>query len=697
MINVPELFGSSVFNDDVMKERLPKPIYKALKKTIHDGETLDDSVANAVAHAMKEWAIEKGCTHFTHWFQPLTGITAEKHDSFITPDGDDKVLMTFSGKELIKGEPDASSFPNGGIRATFEARGYTAWDPTSPAFARDGTLYIPTAFASYTGEVLDKKTPLLRSMERISKEAVRVLHLFGKTDVNRVVTTVGPEQEYFLIDKDIYDARPDLIYTGRTLFGAKAPKGQELDDHYFGSIKTRVSEFMKELDLELWKYGIYAKTKHNEVAPSQHEIAPIFTTTNVAVDHNELMMEILKKTAEKFNLVCLLHEKPFAGVNGSGKHNNWSISTNTGENLLKPGKNPAENLQFLVFLAAIVKAVDEYQDLLRISVASAGNDHRLGANEAPPAILSVFLGDDLDAVVHSIEEGESYESEGMEDMDLGVEVLPSLRMDTTDRNRTSPFAFTGNRFEFRMLGSAANIASANIIINTIVAEELKEFADRLENVKDVKAAAKRLVARTFKQHDRIIFNGDNYSDEWVKEAERRGLLNLKSVPMALKHFTAEKNVKLFTENEVFTKEELEARYEVELENYAKLINIEALTMIDMAKKDIIPSVTEYVRELTDTALAKQALSADIPVSLETKLVTDLSRKLVCFSDKVTDLENDLIKAGELSDDMQAYADFFCDVVFADMQALRAIGDDMETQTASEYWPYPSYGEMLFGV
>ncbi len=697
MINVPELFGSNVFNDDVMKERLPKPIYKALKKTIQDGETLDDSVANAVAHAMKEWAIEKGCTHYTHWFQPLTGITAEKHDSFITPDGDGKVLMTFSGKELIKGEPDASSFPNGGIRATFEARGYTAWDPTSPAFARDGTLYIPTAFASYTGEVLDKKTPLLRSMERISKEAVRVLHLFGKTDVNRVVTTVGPEQEYFLIDKEIYDARPDLIYTGRTLFGAKAPKGQELDDHYFGSIKTRISEFMRELDLELWKYGIYAKTKHNEVAPSQHEIAPIFTTTNVAVDHNELLMEILQKTAEKFDLVCLLHEKPFAGVNGSGKHNNWSISTNTGENLLKPGKNPAENLQFLIFLAAIVKAVDEYQDLLRISVASAGNDHRLGANEAPPAILSVFLGDDLDAVVHSIEEGESYESEGLEDMDLGVEVLPSLRMDTTDRNRTSPFAFTGNRFEFRMLGSSANIASANIIINTIVAEELKEFADRLETVKDVKAAAKRLVARTFKQHDRIIFNGDNYSDDWVKEAERRGLLNLKSVPMALKHYTDEKNIKLFTDNEVFTEQELRARYDVELENYAKLINIEALTMIDMAKKDIIPSVTEYVRELTDTALAKQALSAEIPVSLETKLVTDLSRKLVCFSDKVTELENDLIKAGELSGDMQAYADFYCDVVFADMQALRAIGDDMETQTSSDYWPYPSYGEMLFGV
>ncbi|MEE3333804.1 MAG: glutamine synthetase III [Ruminococcus sp.] len=697
MINVPELFGSNVFNDDVMKERLPKPVYKALKKTIQDGETLDDSVANAVAHAMKEWAIEKGCTHFTHWFQPLTGITAEKHDSFITPDGEDKVLMTFSGKELIKGEPDASSFPNGGIRATFEARGYTAWDPTSPAFARDGTLYIPTAFASYTGEVLDKKTPLLRSMERISKEAVRILHIFGKTDVNRVITTVGPEQEYFLIDKDVYDARPDLIYTGRTLFGAKAPKGQELDDHYFGAIKTRISEFMKELDIELWRYGIYAKTKHNEVAPSQHEIAPIFTTTNVAVDHNELLMEILKKTAEKFNLVCLLHEKPFAGVNGSGKHNNWSILTNTGENLLKPGKNPAENLQFLVFLAAIVKAVDEYQDLLRISVASAGNDHRLGANEAPPAILSVFLGDDLDAVVHSIEEGEDYESEDIENMDLGVEVLPSLRMDTTDRNRTSPFAFTGNRFEFRSLGSASNIASANIILNTIVAQELKEFADRLESVKDFKAAAKRLVARTFKKHDRIIFNGDNYSKEWVKEAERRGLLNLKSVPMALKHYTDQKNIDLFTENEVFTEDELRARYEVELENYAKLINIEALTMIDMAKKDIIPSITEYVKSLTDTALAKQALSTEIPVSLETKLVTDLSRKLVCFADKVSDLENDLIKAAELSGDMQAYADYYCDVVFADMQALRAIGDDMETQTASEYWPYPSYGEMLFGV
>ena len=697
MVKVPELFGSNVFNDDVMKDKLPKPVYKALKATIENGDALDSNIANAVAHAMKEWAIEKGCTHYTHWFQPLTGVTAEKHDSFITPDGDGKVMMTFSGKELIKGEPDASSFPSGGIRATFEARGYTAWDPTSPAFARDGTLYIPTAFASYTGEVLDKKTPLLRSMESLSKQAIRILKLFGKDDVTRVKTNVGPEQEYFLIDKAMYDARPDLIYTGRTLFGAKAPKGQELDDHYFGSIKTRVMEFMAELDKELWSYGILAKTKHNEVAPSQHEIAPVFTITNIAVDQNELMMEILKKTAEKLGLVCLLHEKPFAGVNGSGKHNNWSLLTNTGENLLKPGKKPEENLQFLLFLAAIVKGVDEYQDLLRISVASAGNDHRLGANEAPPAIVSVFLGDQLDAVVHSIEEGENYESEKLHNMELGVEVLPTLRMDTTDRNRTSPFAFTGNRFEFRMLGSSVNVASPNIVLNTIVAEELKEFADHLESVKNTKDAIKRLIARTFKKHDRIIFNGDNYSKEWEAEAERRGLLNLKSVPDALKHYTDEKNVKLFTSNKVFTKEEMYARYEVDLENYAKIINIEALTMLDMAKKDIIPGVTEYVKTLTDTALAKQELSTDIPVILEKKLITDLSQKLVCFADKAAELENDLIKAGEFKNDIQAYADFYKEVVFADMQALRAIGDDMETQTGSKYWPYPSYGEMLFGV
>ncbi len=697
MVNVPELFGSNVFNDDVMKDRLPKPVYKALKSTIQEGATLDPSVANAVAHAMKEWAIEKGCTHYTHWFQPLTGITAEKHDSFINPDGDGKVIMTFSGKELIKGEPDASSFPNGGIRATFEARGYTAWDPTSYAFAKDGTLYIPTAFCSYTGEVLDKKTPLLRSMERISKEAVRILHLFGKDDVNRVITTVGPEQEYFLIDKAMYDKRPDLRFTGRTLFGAKAPKGQELDDHYFGAIKPRVAAFMAELDRELWKFGIYAKTEHNEVAPSQHEIAPIFTTTNVAVDHNELLMEILKKTAEKYDLVCLLHEKPFAGVNGSGKHNNWSLSTNTGENLLKPGKKPAENTQFLLFLAAIVKGVDEYQDLLRISVASAGNDHRLGANEAPPAILSVFLGDDLGGVVDSIIAGEEYEGEGKKNMDLGVEVLPTVRRDTTDRNRTSPFAFTGNRFEFRSLGSAENIASPNIVLNTVVAEELKQFADKLEGAEDFDKAVKKLIAKTFRAHHRIIFNGDNYSQEWVEEAERRGLLNLKSVPDAVAHYIDEKNIRLFTENEVFTKEELMARYEVDLENYAKLINIEALTMIDMAKKDIIPAVTSYVRDLTETALAKKSLSADIPVSLEAKLVSSLSQKLVCFDEKVDELENDLIKAGEYSDDIQAYADFYCDSVFADMQALRAIGDEIETETGASYWPYPTYGELLFGV
>lgn len=697
MLNVPKHFGSNVFNDEVMRERLPKPVYTALKKTIQDGQPLDISVANSVAHAMKEWAIEKGCTHYTHWFQPLTGITAEKHDSFLTPQGDGAVIMSFSGKELIKGEPDASSFPSGGIRATFEARGYTAWDPTSYAFAKDGTLYIPTAFCSYTGEVLDKKTPLLRSMEKISKEAVRILHLFGKTDVTRVMTTVGPEQEYFLIDKAMYDARPDLIYTGRTLFGAKAPKGQELDDHYFGSIKTRVAQFMQELDKELWSYGIYAKTKHNEVAPSQHEVAPIFTTTNLAVDHNELMMEVMQKVAEKFDLVCLLHEKPFAGVNGSGKHNNWSISTNTGENILSPGKHPEDNTQFLLFLAAIIKGVDEYQDLLRISVASAGNDHRLGANEAPPAIISMFLGDELGAVIDAIEEGSHYEGEGKKKMQMGVEVLPDFKKDTTDRNRTSPFAFTGNRFEFRMLGSSVNIASPNIVLNTVVAEELKQFADELEKAEDFDTAVNELIARTIKEHKRIVFNGNNYADEWVEEAKRRGLLNLKSVPQAVAHYMDEKNVKLFTENNVFTKEELHARYEVDLENYAKLINIEALTMIDMAKKDIIPAVTEYVKTMTDTALAKKALCEDIPIDVEKKLIGSLSQKLVCFSNKTEELANALIKAGEYETDMQAYADFYCDTVFATMQELRAIGDDMETETASDYWPYPSYGKMLFGV
>lgn len=697
MAKVPELFGSMVFNDQMMLERLPKATYKALKKTIQNGEPLDESVANVVASAMKDWAIEKGCTHYTHWFQPMTGITAEKHDSFITPNGDGQVIMEFSGKELVKGEPDASSFPSGGIRATFEARGYTTWDPTSYAFAKDGTLYIPTAFCSYTGEVLDKKTPLLRSMERISTEACKVLNLLGKTDVTRVTTTVGPEQEYFLIDKDVYDQRKDLIYTGRTLFGAKAPKGQELDDHYFGAIKTRVAAFMADLDNELWKLGILAKTKHNEVAPSQHELAPIFTTTNIATDHNELTMEVMKKIAEKHGLVCLLHEKPFAGLNGSGKHNNWSISTNTGENLLDPGKTPENNIQFQLFLAAIVKAVHEYQDLLRISVASAGNDHRLGANEAPPAIISMYLGDDLGALVESIINGTEYISKGKVKMSTGVDVLPDFKKDTSDRNRTSPFAFTGNKFEFRALGSALNIACPNIMLNTMVAEELSEFYDELKDASDLDAAVKALIKKTFTEHQAIIFNGNNYAPEWVEEAEKRGLLNLKSLPDAVEHYIDQKNIDLFTKNKIYSVDEIHARYEIELENYAKIINIEALTMIDMAKKDMIPAVTSYVRELTDTALAKKALSDAIPTSVEEDLITSLSNKLVCFSKKTAELENAVIGASEYEGDVLAYAKYYRESVFSVMTELRAIGDAMETETAADYWPYPSYGEMLYGV
>ncbi len=697
MAKVPELFGSMVFNDQMMLERLPKATYKALKKTIQNGEPLDESVANVVASAMKDWAIEKGCTHYTHWFQPMTGITAEKHDSFITPNGDGQVIMEFSGKELVKGEPDASSFPSGGIRATFEARGYTTWDPTSYAFAKDGTLYIPTAFCSYTGEVLDKKTPLLRSMERISTEACKVLNLLGKTDVTRVTTTVGPEQEYFLIDKDVYDQRKDLIYTGRTLFGAKAPKGQELDDHYFGAIKTRVASFMADLDNELWKLGILAKTKHNEVAPSQHELAPIFTTTNIATDHNELTMEVMKKIAEKHGLVCLLHEKPFAGVNGSGKHNNWSISTNTGENLLDPGKTPETNIQFQLFLAAVVKAVHEYQDLLRISVASAGNDHRLGANEAPPAIISMYLGDDLGALVDSIINGTEYVSKGKIKMSTGVDVLPDFKKDTSDRNRTSPFAFTGNKFEFRALGSALNIACPNIMLNTMVAEELSEFYNELKDASDLDTAVKALIKKTFTEHQAIIFNGNNYAPEWVEEAEKRGLLNLKSLPDAVEHYIDQKNIDLFTKNKIYSVDEIHARYEIELENYAKIINIEALTMIDMAKKDMIPAVTSYVRELTDTALAKKALSDAIPTSVEEDLITSLSNKLVCFSKKTAELENAVIGASEYEGDVLAYAKYYRESVFSVMTELRAIGDAMETETAADYWPYPSYGEMLYGV
>lgn len=697
MAKVPEMFGCMVFNDQKMQERLPKSTYKALKKTINDGEPLDLSVANVVASAMKDWAIELGCTHYTHWFQPMTGITAEKHDSFITPNGDGQVIMEFSGKELIKGEPDASSFPNGGIRATFEARGYTTWDPTSPAFVRDGSLYIPTAFCSYTGEILDKKTPLLRSMERISNEAVKLLHLLGETDVSRVAATVGPEQEYFLIDRSLYEKREDLKLTGRTLFGAKAPKGQELDDHYFGAIKARVSSYMKELDEELWKLGVLAKTKHNEVAPSQHELAPIFTTANIANDHNELTMELMERIAEKHGLVCLLHEKPFAGVNGSGKHNNWSLSTNTGENLLSPGKFPENNLRFLLFLAAIVKAVDEYQDLLRITVASAGNDHRLGANEAPPAIISMYLGDDLGALVESIIEGKEYVSRGKQKMETGVDVLPDFRKDTSDRNRTSPFAFTGNKFEFRALGSSLNIGCPNYMLNTMVADELAQFYDELKDAKELESALRKLIKRVFTEHQRIIFNGDNYADEWVEEAEKRGLLNLKSLPDAYVHFMDQKNIDLFVRNKICSEDELRARYEIELETYSKQINIEALTMIDMAKKRIIPAVTAYVKELTETALAKKSLSEAIPTSVEEELITSLSGKLVCFSKKTAELEDAVIKAGDCSADALDIATYYRNSVFSVMQELRAVGDSMETETAQKYWPYPTYTELLFGI
>ena len=697
MANVPEMFGSMVFNDKKMQERLPLTTYKALKKTVKNGEPLDISVANAVANAMKEWAVEMGCTHYTHWFQPMTGVTAEKHDSFIYPVDDGQIIMEFSGKELIKGEPDASSFPSGGIRATFEARGYTTWDPTSPAFIRDKTLYIPTAFCSYTGEILDKKTPLLRSMERLSSVAVKVLHLLGKTDVTRVTTTVGPEQEYFLIDKKVYDKRPDLIFTGRTLFGAPAPKGQELEDHYFGSIKTRVAAFMNDLDEELWKLGIFAKTKHNEVAPSQHELAPIFETSNIATDHNELTMEVMKKTAEKHGLVCLLHEKPFAGVNGSGKHNNWSISTNTGENLLDPGKNPENNLQFQLFLAAVVKAVHEYQDLLRITVASAGNDHRLGANEAPPAIISMYLGDDLGAMVDSIINDGEYKSAIKKEMLTGVDVLPDFKKDTSDRNRTSPFAFTGNKFEFRALGSSLNIGCPNYMLNTMVAEELSQFYDELVNADDLETALKALVKKTLTEHQNIIFNGDNYSDEWVKEAEKRGLCNYRSLPEAMEHYIDRKNIDLFVKNGILNEPEILARYEIELEQYAKEIRIEALTMIDMAEKNMLPSVISFVKELADTAVAKKSLSATFSVYPETVLIETLSSECETFAKKTEELKRAVENAVNYCSDSLMLAKYYRNTVFALMNELRETGDSMEKKTSAKYWPYPSYGEILFGV
>ena len=696
MKNAASLFGRYVFNDRKMQERLPKATYKALQKTIQNGEPLDLNVANVVANAMKHWAVEMGCTHYTHWFQPMTGVTAEKHDSFITPSGNGEVIMEFSGKELIKGEPDASSFPSGGIRATFEARGYTTWDPTSPAFIRDGTLYIPTAFCSYTGEVLDKKTPLLRSMERLSSQAVKVLNLLGKTDVKRVTTTVGPEQEYFLIDKTMYDKRPDLIYTGRTLFGAMAPKGQELEDHYFGSIKTRVAEYMRDLDTELWELGVYAKTKHNEVAPSQHELAPIFTTSNIATDHNELCMEVMKKTAEKHGLVCLLHEKPFAGVNGSGKHNNWSISTDSGENLLDPGKNPEDNLQFLLFLAAVVKAVDEYQDLLRITVASAGNDHRLGANEAPPAIISMYLGDDLGALVESIIEGKDYKSHKAARMETGVDALPDFKKDNSDRNRTSPFAFTGNKFEFRALGSSLNIACPNYMLNTMVAEELSEFYEALKDSSDLESDLRALVKKAFTEHQRIIFNGDNYSDEWVEEAEKRGLCNYKSLPEAMEHYIDKKNVDLFTSNGIVTEAEIHARYEIELEQYSKLLNIEALTMLDMAKKNIAPAVMAFAKELAQGVELKKSVSSSLSTFAEEKLLQNLSDLLEKFVKKTDELESAVKAAAEHTDNLDR-AKYYRNTVFALMNELRELGDSMETETSAEYWPYPSYGEILFGV
>ncbi|MGN0739597.1 MAG: glutamine synthetase III [Treponema sp.] len=696
MESVTSIFGENVFNETVMKARLPKETFKQLMKTIEGGEKLDPTVANIVANAMKDWAIEKGATHFTHWFQPLTGVTAEKHDSFIQPASDGKIIMEFSGKELVQGEPDASSFPSGGLRATFEARGYTAWDPTSYAFIKDGTLCIPTCFCSYTGEALDKKTPLLRSMQAISKQAVRVLKLFGNQDVTSVKTTVGPEQEYFLIDKSVYEKREDLIFTGRTLFGAKSPKGQELEDHYFGMIKPRVQDFMKDLNKELWKLGILAKTEHNEVAPAQHELAPIFSTTNLACDHNQLTMEVMRKVASKHGMVCLLHEKPFAGVNGSGKHNNWSISTNTGKNLLDPGATPESNAQFLLFLCAVIKAVDEYQDLLRISVGTAGNDHRLGANEAPPAIISMFLGDELSAILDALEEGKPYGSHQKEKMQIGVTVLPDFNKDTTDRNRTSPFAFTGNKFEFRSLGSSDSIACANIMLNTAVAEELSQFADQLESSKDFQKDLHALILKTIKEHKRIIFNGNGYDDAWVKEAEKRGLLNLKSTPEALKHFTDQKNRDLFKKHGVFSDTEINSRFEIQNDNYSKIINIEALTMIDMVKKMYLPAASGYSKELADTIIAKKTAVSSVEDTYEAELLKKISQLTSSIYGKVQTLEKAVVDVKSI-EGASEIAMFYKNTVFAAMNELRANVDELEGFVPSEKWPVPSYGEMLFSV
>lgn len=692
--NVPDYFACNVFNEEIMKNRLPKNIYKALLRTQHLGIALDADVAEVIASAMKEWAVEKGATHYTHWFHPMTGVTAEKHDSFISPTKDGKIIMEFSGKELIKGEPDASSFPSGGLRATFEARGYTAWDPTSPAFVKDGSLYIPTAFCSYTGEILDKKTPLLRSMDVISEQALRVLRLFGNTTATRVTTTVGAEQEYFLIDKSLYDQRKDLMFAGRTLFGAKAPKGQELEDHYFGNIKERVSAYMKDLDEELWKLGIPSTTKHNEVAPAQHEMAPIYTTSNVAADQNALTMEIMKKTALKHNLVCLLHEKPFAGVNGSGKHNNWAMSTNDGQNLLDPGANPKDNIQFLTFLVAVIKAVNNYADLLRLSAASAGNDHRLGANEAPPAIVSIFLGDELQTILDALETGKMIDENYDQEFVIGVEALPNFPKDTTDRNRTSPFAFTGNKFEFRALGSADSIACTNMIINTSVAHVLKEFADKLEGSKHFKKDLNKLLVETIKENKQIIFNGNGYDEAWVEEAARRGLPNLVSTVDAIPHYTDDKNVEIFEEFKVLTRTEIQSRQDILLENYSKIINIEALTMVDMARKQIIPAGIEFTKMLAEAMVAKEQVG--INCTAEKKLAS-----------KASSLTNSILEATDVLDDKllevkncaegEPTARYYRDVVFAAMQELRAVVDELETITPDKMWPFPTYADLLFKV
>ena len=691
-MNIPEMFGSLVFNESVMKQRLPSDVFKSVKKTIEEGKSLDPEVANVVANEMKDWAIEHGATHYTHWFQPMTGITAEKHDSFISPAPDGKVIMEFSGKELIKGEPDASSFPSGGLRATFEARGYTAWDPTSFAFIKDKSLCIPTAFCSYGGQALDKKTPLLRSMSAINKQALRFLRALGDTETKAVITTVGPEQEYFLIEKDMYKMRKDLIFTGRTLFGAPPPKGQELDDHYFGVIKPKVSDFMHELDCELWKLGVLAKTKHNEVAPAQHELAPVYATTNIATDHNQIVMELMKKIADKHGLACLLHEKPFEYINGSGKHNNWSVSTDKGDNLLNPTDTPEKNVRFLLVLCAVIKGVDEYQDLMRVSVASAGNDHRLGGNEAPPAILSIFLGDELEEILESIEKGEEYSKKDIDKMKLGAKVIPEFKKDNTDRNRTSPFAFTGNKFEFRMLGSNDSVACPNIMLNTIVADELMQFAQQLENgIKPIE-----IIREVVKEHKRIIFNGNNYTDEWVKEAEKRGLSNFKTTPDVLPHYIDEKNISLFERHKIYTREEIISRYEILVENYNKTVNIEAKTMISMVKNDIIPAVSDFSNDMCVTVSNKHAVSKKINASVETELAERSSELLAKMFEDVNVLETKL-KSAESVANPQQISDYFRDEIIPVMEKLRKSVDEAETVVGSDYWPYPTYADMLFYI